>query len=803
MIIAYDSNIKNDIVINDTTAKDVTVRDVTATKKHTFHLETVDTMYIFHITKFGHVEHIYYGEKLFAPDIDALLMKHTAQSGSTIAYDLSDSIYTLDNICLEWSGIGKGDYRYSPSELKMPDQGFVTDFIYENHSVTKGNLPAKTLPCAYSKEENCETLTLTLRDKACDVILTLYYTVYEQSNVITRRAVLRNLDERPLLIRRLLSLSLDMPNQGYKLITFDGDWIKEAHRHDRKLNYGMYVNQSTTGASSNKHNPGFLIAEENAMQEYGKVYGFNLIYSGNHFGFAELNSHDLVRIGIGMNPHCFEWLLNKEEEFETPEAVMTFSGKGFNGMSRNFHDFTNNHIIRGEWKNKERPVLYNSWEACFFRFTQKKLLKLARISKNLGIELFVLDDGWFEGRKNDSAGLGDYQPDKHKFPHGLKHFAKKIRKLGLGFGIWFEPEMVNENSSLYRMHKEYAISLPGRKPTYGRNQLVLDLCNPKVRDYIVEHVGKVLDDTQASYVKWDMNRHISEFWSESIGLSGEFFHRYILGLYDVLNKIFYKRPHVLLESCSSGGNRFDLGMLCFSPQIWASDNTDPATRINIQGGLSYLYPLSAIGAHVSDAPHQQTLRETPLSARFNTACFGSLGYELDLRYLSYVERLEIKEQISFYKSYRKTFQYGRFKRIDNIKPNKTTWLVIEPDTSTALAGFYQSLAGVSEGCDILKLPGLDKASRYRIITKSQSLFIKRFGGLVKHILPITLNPDGFILRIANRFYKLTDCVEEYILGGDTLSEGVMLNNQFMGSYYNNKTRLLGDFGGSLYLIERI
>jgi alpha-galactosidase len=573
------------------------------------------------------------------------------------------------------------------------------------------------------------------------------------------------------------------------------------------LQPGVFVNESRTGSSSNKHNPGFLLCENSASENHGRVYGFNLVYSGNHFGFAELNSHELVRAGIGISPHCFEWTLNKGDGgFETPEAVMTFSDKGFNGLSRNFHSFVNNHIVSEQWQGKERPVLYNSWEPCFFNFNQGKLIKLARLSKKLGMELFVLDDGWFEGRDNDRAGLGDYAVNRRKFPFGLGRFARKVRKMGMDFGIWFEPEMINENSNLFRTHPEYAVRQPGRESTLGRNQLVLDLCSPEVRDYIVTSVGKVLDETGVSYVKWDMNRHISEFWSQHIAAQGEFFHRYILGLYDVLRRIFEPRPHILLESCSSGGNRFDLGMLCFSPQIWTSDCTDPAVRLNIQGGLSYLYPQSTMGAHVSDAPHQQTLRDTPLSTRYNAACFGSLGYELDLRFLSPVEKREIKEQIAFYKTHRKTFQYGVFERSPvpsgsrSLKDGKNKILWLCRGEKEIIAGFFQLQSSAGEDPDTLRISGLKKDTLYRIKTRPQRLYIKRFGGLVKHLLPVTLDPNGFILRTVNRHYALTDCVETYECRGGTLAAGIMLNNQFMGTPYNDKTRLLGDYGSSLYTI---
>jgi len=768
-----------------------------------FRLQTTDTEYVFRRTKHGHLEHVYYGARLGLPDIEALVPKRTAQAGSTVAYAREDPLYCLDTMCLEWSGIGKGDYRYSPVETKMPDGNFVSDFVYENHTMRQGTVPLETLPSARpSSDVECSSLLVELKDTAHNVQLTLVYTVYETANVISRRAVIENRDNSPLVLRRFLSMSIDMPNTGFNLVTFDGDWAREAHRHDRPLLYGIFVNESRTGASGNKHNPGFLLCENGCGESHGRAYGFNLVYSGNHLGFVELSSHDLVRMGLGISPHCFEWTLNTGERFETPEAVMTFSDTGLNGLSRNFHNFVNDNIIPEAWRGRERPVLYNSWEPCFFKFTKGRLLRLAGLAKKLGMELFVLDDGWFEGRDSDRAGLGDYTPNRRKFRHGIGHFARKIRARGLEFGIWFEPEMLNEDSNLYRSHPEWVVSgQDGCESTLGRNQLVLDLCNLAVRDYIVEQVSRVIDETRATYVKWDMNRHISEFRSAHVRSQGEFFHRYILGLYDVLRRIFGPRPQVLLESCSSGGNRFDLGMLCFSPQIWTSDNTDPVERLKIQGGLSYLYPQSTMGAHVSDAPHQQTLRDTPLSTRYNVACFGCLGYEMDLRFLSPVEKREIREQIAFYKTHRKTFQYGTFERLAYHKANKVVWLCRGDEG--AVVGFFQTIANVGEGPDMLRVPDLKNDRIYRVATRAQRLYVKRFGGLVKHILPVTLNPDGFILRLANRHYALTDCVEIYECRGNTLASGVLLNNQFMGSHYNERTRLLGDYGSNLYVVHTV
>ncbi len=767
-------------------------------RETSFRLDTKHTTYLFKKTKYGHLEHIYYGNLLSERDrSDVLAQKRSIQIGSSILYDQEDQVYALDSMCLEWSDNGRGDYRQSPTEFKMPDGSFVTDFIYDSHEVLDGCMPMDTLPAAYGGNQ---TLKITLKDKVYSIFIDLYYTVYDRTDVITRRAVVRNETNTPLMIRRIMSMSLDLPDECFQLYTLDGGWIKEANLHKRPVSYGIAINSSITGASSNRHNPAFLLAEADANEDCGNVYAFNMIYSGNHYGMIEKNERDYIRVSIGIHPHLFEWNLLPGEKFETPEGVMSYSNRGFHGTSRHMHDFINEHIVRGEFKKKERPVLLNNWEAHFFSFNEAKLLRLAKEAKELGAELFVLDDGWFGERNTDKAGLGDYTVNTKKLPRGMKAFADKIRKMGLDFGLWFEPEMVNEDSELYRAHPEYAVRLPNRKAVLGRNQLVLDLCQKEVRDYIVQQVATILDEAEISYVKWDMNRHIAEAYTSVLQNQGEFYHRYILGLYEVLARIFTPRPHILLESCSSGGNRFDLGMLCFSPQIWCSDDTDPIERLKIQNGLSYFYPQSAMGAHVSQTPHQQTLRETPLATRFHAACFGCLGYELDLKYLSPEQRKDIADQIAFYKQYRRIFQYGRFYRSKSYKENKVIWEVVSEEKETVLAGFFQTLATAAESSDKLKVTGLKKGM-YTIRTRPQRLYIERFGGLTKHILPVELNPDGVIMRIANRHYSLRDCVEQYTCSAEALESGIPLCEQFIGTGYNEKIRMLGDFGSNLYIIS--
>lgn len=762
----------------------------------TFYLSTNNTAYLLRVTEFGHLEHIYYGALILSDDAAAAAHKRVTCYGGSVMYSEKSDTYCLDTLPLEWSGIGKGDFREPPCETESA--GGSTDFIYSSFEITPGAKPASGLPCA---EGANQTLTVYLTNSLDPSLqLELIYSVFPDCDVITRRAVL-HCTSGSVNIWRMLSYMIDLPDLNYSMVTFDGGWIREAHRSVRPLAAGMSVNESRTGFSSSRHNPGFLLAEDGANEDWGRVYGFNLIYSGSHYSAAEPTVPGLVRVTGGINPLGFNWTLAAGQSFETPEAVLCFSEHGFNSVSDRFHRFVNGHIVRGEWKDRERPVLVNDWESYFFKFTAGKLLRLARRGKKLGAELFVLDDGWFRGRTSDRAGLGDYQVDLKKLPGGLARLAKRINKLNMMFGLWFEPESVNPDSELYRLHPDYAVQLPGVAPALSRNQLLLDLTRAEVRDYIVSSVGRVLDSANIEYVKWDMNRSMSDCYSALLANQGEFRHRYILGLYEILDRIFSPRPHILLESCSSGGNRFDLGMLCFSPQIWASDDTDPVERLEIQGGLSYLYPLSTMGAHVSTAPHQQTLRQTRLSTRFNVSCFGCLGYETKLKYLTPAERRQTFADIAFYKEHRRLFQYGTFSRCP-ARSGQTVWQVTSPDRSQAICGTFQSHVSASPSGDILSLRALQPDVCYSVSAKPQGLRVSGFGALVHHLLPIRLNPAGFILRTADRLYQLPDCREQFEATGRALTFGVPLNSQFVGSYYNKDIRLMGDAGSYLYYIEK-
>ena len=767
-------------------------------KDKIFKLDTKDTSYLFSVTEQGHAEHIHYGKWVSIEDAEALRLKNTILLGSTVDYG-KEVGYSLETLPLEYSGIGKGDFRHTPMELIMPDGSFVTDFVYDSHRVTKGVFAPDACDLPFATGEG-ETLSLVFKDKKYQgVELILHYTVFEEHNVIARCTELVNGSDGDIFIRKFMSFMMDMPTADYTMLTLDGGWAKEAHIHERDVSYGILVNDSTTGGSSNRHNPAFMLKAKGADEEQGNIYGFNLIYSGNHYSAVEIGNHDTLRVMSGINPHCFLWKLKGGERFIAPQSVMSFSDKGINGFTENMHGFVNEHIIRENFRNTERPVVVNNWEATFFNFNRRKLLALARKAKRLGVEMFVLDDGWFGKRNNDTAGLGDWKENRKKLHGGIPSLAKTINKMGMRFGLWFEPECVNENSDLYRAHPDWAISVPGRDKSYGRNQLVLDLTRQEVRDYIVESVDAVLSSANIEYVKWDYNRHISDMYSPTLKNQGEFFHRYISGLYEVLSRIFCeKHPNVLLEGCSSGGNRFDLGMLCFSPQIWTSDDTDALERLDIQRGIYTFYPQSAMSAHVSMTPNQQTLRAAPLSTRFNVAAFGVLGYELDFGELTPNERKQIKEQIAFYKANRALFQYGKLRRYFPKASERESWQ-IEKDGKIA-AAIYNLNYHTSPGRDVLRILGAESGKQYEMKTVRQYLRIGRFGSLVKHISPVNIRSDGAIMRFVDRHFAMVDGEECYTCSGEALKVGIPLAMQYSGTGYNPSIRVLGDFGSTMYTI---
>lgn len=766
-----------------------------------FEISTKNTTYSFRITEEGLPEHLYFGPRLRHDDNDipfsiAMSEKVSHNKGTTINYR-KGSLTVLEDMNLECSSLGKGDFRDPFIILQYSDGSVTSDFIYERFEIVPGDIKY-SLPTAYGAEEN---LILILKDAAKDVRLKLIYTSYPDADVITRRTVVINDSEDSVYISRVMSCQLDLDGDDYKVISFGGHWTREMVKHETSIQHGCFVNHSIAGISSNRNNPFVMLTKNEAGEDSGLSYGFNLIYSGNHYESAQVGGFYKTRFLSGLDFTDFGWTLELHQSFEAPEAVMTVSSEGYGGISRNMYIFVRNNVVRGRFKDTPRPVLLNSWEAAYFNISESKLVNLAKKGKEAGIELFVMDDGWFKGRNNDFTSLGDWVVDKKKLPHGIKGLSKKIHELGLQFGIWVEPEMISEDSDLYRAHPEYAMQIPGRENSPGRNQMLLDLTNPEVVEYVKNAMRDVFKDNGVDYVKWDMNRMFADAYSGVLPpkRQRETSHRWMLGLYDIMSTIMEEFPDILFEGCSSGGNRFDLGMLCYFPQIWASDDTDAIMRTHIQAGYSYGYPMSVVTAHVSDVPNHQTLRTTPLNTRFNVAAFGVLGYELNLNDISKDDFEHIKRQIELYKKWRDLFFFGDFYRVSD-----RSWITVSKDKSKAVYINWNELCNPNDFCVILKTKGLDENSDYHVYNIPFKYNLKEFGDLINQVSPVHIKKDSVVHNALSKFVFMDGELEDYVLSGSILNNaGIKLAQAFGGSGYENPTRLYQDFASRMYFIEKV
>jgi alpha-galactosidase len=774
--------------------------------KH-FHITSDNLSYLFRILPTGHLSHLYFGKKIADMDtIDSLIIKNQIEVGSQILYQQSDRNFNLNLALLEISTYGKGDYRDPMFHFRLPDGSRLTDFLYIEHEFIKSKPSFNEMPETFGSDSECETLKISLRDDVANINLDLYYTVFPKLDVITRRVVIKNLSNASIMIEKALSFQIDFVDHDFDMVSLDGAWIRERHIHHRSLTYGQVKIDSKRGVSSSDHNPFIALKRPLTNEQIGECYGFSLIYSGNFEATAEVNPHGLLRFMMGINSFDFYWNLDAMQSFVTPEAVLTYSENGLTKLSQNFHNLTKKHIINPRWQDKERPILINNWEATYFDFSERKLLKIAKEAKKLGMELFVLDDGWFGNRNDDTSSLGDWFVNKKKLPSGLHGLAKKINRMGLDFGIWIEPEMVNPNSELFRNHPDWAIQHPKRSPSLGRNQLILDLTRTDVRAYLIEVISDLFSNANISYCKWDMNRSFSDIFSLNLEAKhqGEFLHRYILGLYAILTDLTSKFPHILFESCASGGNRFDLGMLYYMPQTWTSDNTDGIERLYIQYGTSMIYPLSTMGSHVSQAPNAQTLRNTPLETRFNTASFGLLGYELDLTTLASYEKKVIHNQIEFYKKHRKLLQFGLFHRlVSPFDTNHCLWMVTNEEQNEAIVGVYQILSRPNGELEKFRITGLKSKGIYHITNRKQFINLRTFGDLIRHALPIRIAAKSSLFNWLTNFYLMPSEMEDINIPGDVLvNSGFAPKQQFIGTGINSEVRFMGDFGSRLYHIIR-
>ncbi|MCX0353188.1 alpha-galactosidase [Clostridium perfringens] len=707
-----------------------------------FHLYNKEISYIIHILPNGHVGNLYFGKKIDPYKTYNHLFEGIYRPLAAYVYE-GDNKFSLQNTRQEYPTFGLSDFRKGAFLIKQENGSEISDFKYESHKIIEGKLKLKGLPQTYvENKEDATTLEITLLDEVIKSKLKLYFTIFEDRAVITRSASFLNLSNKSINIEKAMSFNLDLPDSNYNMIQLNGAWGRERHVYDRSIKEGTQGFYSLKGASSAEFNPFLALRRSNTDEFSGEVIGFSLVYSGNFMAEIDVDTYNQTRIMMGIHPDRFSWPLNLNEEFYTPEVVIVYSDKGLNYMSQVYHSLYRECLMRGKWENSVRPILLNSWEALSFSIDEEKIKELATNASKLGVELFVLDDGWFGKRNNDNAGLGDWTVNKEKFPNGLNEIIEYINKLGMDFGSWIEPEMVNKESELYRSHPDWIIHDPNRKPSHTRNQYTLDFSRDEVVDHIYNQIEKLLSDYNISYVKWDMNRYITECYSKDKGanLQGTVYHKYILNVYKLYDKLTTRFPNILFESCSSGGARFDPGMLYYAPQTWTSDNTDAMERIKIQYGSSLVYPLISMGSHVSESPNQQVFRETALETRANVAYFGNLGYELDVNRLWDVEKEEIKKQIQFYKENREVFQFGEFYRIKNpYNNNISAWMVKSNDEKTIILGCYKLLNHANEGKERVKLFGLDKDGDYKLSYPYE----KEFKGDELMNVGISMNDDYF------------------------------------------------------------
>lgn len=690
-----------------------------------FHLQAKDVSYIFKILKNNQLGHLYYGKKLRHRDSFNHLYREEFRDNSTHVFE-GDQTFSLDQLKQEFPAYGTTDFREPAYQILQENGSRITNFEYKEHKIYSGKPRLEGLPAVYAEEKDeVTTLEITLYDALIQAEIKLLYTVYESFNAITRSAKFSNNGSEQLNLTRALSASVDFFDSDFEMIHLSGSWARERHVKVRKLEQGVQRIASARGTSSAHQNPFLAMKRPDTNEQQGEVYGFSFVYSGNFLAQIEVDHFDVTRVQMGINPFDFNWLLDTGEAFQTPEVVMVYSDAGINGMSQTYHELYRTRLARGSWRDKQRPVLINNWEGTYFNFDEEKIFSIAEESKKLGVELFVLDDGWFGKRDDDTTSLGDWFVDERKLPNGITGLANKITDLGLDFGLWFEPEMISKASKLYEAHPDWLLQVPDRRLSSGRSQYVLDFSRKEVVDYIFEVMAETLREAPITYVKWDMNRYMTEIGSNELPADRqrEVAHRYILGVYDLYERLTTAFPEILFESCASGGSRFDPGMLYYAPQAWTSDDTDAVERLKIQYGTSFVYPLSSIGAHVSAVPNHQVGRTTSLETRGNVAYFGDFGYELDITQLTEAEREIIKEQITFYKANRELIQKGTFHRMQSpFEGNVTSWMVVSDDQTEAIVGRYQVLNQPHPGYDRLLLTGLNADFEYQIEGKEGTYY---------------------------------------------------------------------------------
>ena len=686
-------------------------------KARVFKLDTPNSTYAFHITNSSNLLHLYYGKSV--PETD-LTYNLRIPNGEPFVPAVHDAMgpHSFDCAAIEFSTSGVADFR-EPCMQVMDKYGMSACEIYfKDYKIYKNKNKLEGLPATFANsDDEVTSLDVYCEDPHSGLQITLQYSVFEKLDIITRSVKVKNEGNDPLELRRLLSTCVELDRMDYDMITLYGTWARERHVQRFPLRFGKQSIDSNRGSTSHAHNNFIAIVDRNATEDYGEAYGFSLVYSGSFLAEAEVNQYEKTRVVMGINPYDFSWHLETGEEFQAPEVIMSYSSTGIGQMSRNLHDVMRRNLIRGKWKDIRRPILINNWEATYFNFDTDKLIDIAREAAKAGIEMLVMDDGWFGHRNDDRSSLGDWDVNESKIKGGLKHLVDEVNKLGMKFGIWFEPEMISPDSELYKAHPDWCLHIDGRYRTTARSQLVLDFSRKDVRDYIYGKMKAILSSANIEYVKWDMNRQLTEVGNEILPAERqrEIWHRYVLGVYEMQERLLTDFPDLLLENCAGGGSRFDAGMLYYSPQIWTSDDTDAIERLKIQYGTSLCYPCSCFGAHVSDSPNHCVGRITPFKTRGHVAMVGTFGYELDVTRISDDDKHAIKEQIAEFNKYNPLVRTGDYYRIGNPFTNTRfdAWQFVSKDKSETLLEYVQVLKVPSVFLHRLKLTGLDESKWYK------------------------------------------------------------------------------------------
>ncbi|MDO7907267.1 alpha-galactosidase [Paenibacillus sp. JX-17] len=684
-----------------------------------FHLQSKSASYVFQVLPSGYVNHLYYGKRLRDHDLSWLTNRVERASFSPNPVN-EDRTISLDTLPQELPVYGTSDFRHPAVQIRQHNGSTITEFTYKGYRIVKGKPALEGLPSTYvEQEDEAVTLYVELQDQVAGVEIELAYTVFEPYDAITRSMKISNTGQASVEILRALSAAVDFPHAQFDWLQLSGAWTRERDMFRRPLTPGTVSVESRRGASGHQQNPFAALMAPGTDEDHGEVYGFSLVYSGSFVAQAEVDQFGTTRLSAGINPFDFGWQLPAGASFQTPEVVMVYTDKGLSGMSHTYHRLYRERLARGKFRDEVRPVLVNNWEATYFQFNAEKIESIATAGKELGIELFVLDDGWFGHRDNDDSSLGDWVVDFNKLPNGLDDLVNRITSQGMGFGLWFEPEMISPDSDLYREHPDWCLHVPDRRRTQGRQQLVLDFSRQDVRDEIVRMMTAILGSAPITYVKWDMNRNMTEIGSALLKPENqrETAHRYMLGLYEVMERVTTSFPDILFESCSGGGGRFDPGMLYYMPQTWTSDNTDAVSRLRIQYGTSLVYPVSSMGSHVSAVPNHQVGRSTSLQTRGLVAMSGNFGYELDLTHFTEDERQIVRDQVSLYKEIRGLVQFGTFHRL--VSPfegqgREAAWMFVAADESEAIVFYFRVLAEPNSPLRRLKLKGLDPQADYSI-----------------------------------------------------------------------------------------